>query len=54
MIGITIRMSASENTVSTDDGAVFDRADMTGPEKRKLRRLVKGIYERYLENDKIA
>lgn len=39
MLGITIKISAAQDTVSVD-GQTFDRAAMTKPEKHKLTRLV--------------
>lgn len=38
-LGVTIRMSASENSV-TVDGKVFDRSQMDRPTQNKLRRLI--------------
>lgn len=48
-LGITIRIGAAYDSVSTDDGTVFDRSRMSRPEKRKLARLVSGIYDRHIK-----
>ena len=49
MLGITIRINGATDTVTTDDGAVFDRSTMTKAERNKLTRLVRGVYEQHLQ-----
>ena len=39
-LGITIRMNAGENTVTTRDGTVFDRSAMPCGNRSHLRHLV--------------
>jgi len=39
-LGVTIRMNAETDTVTTSDGTVFDRSQMSKPETQKLARLM--------------
>jgi hypothetical protein len=41
---ITIKVGALHDTV-TVDGVTFDRSKMTGPEKRKLSRMIRSALE---------
>jgi uncharacterized hydantoinase/oxoprolinase family protein len=49
MLGITIRLGAAHNEVRTSDGTVFDRSKMTLPQRKKLTRLVRDLYEVHLK-----
>lgn len=48
-LGITIRIGATQDSVITQDGAVFDRSCMTRSERKKLTRLVRDVYQLHLE-----
>jgi hypothetical protein len=50
-LGITIRINAANDTLTTADGTVFDRSTMTKPEKRKLSRIVRDIYKVHTERN---
>lgn len=39
-LGITIRMNAGENTLTTSDGIVFDRSALPRDERSHLRHLI--------------
>lgn len=49
MIGATIRMGASDYSITTPDGQVVDLSRMTKSERRKARRILVGVYEKHLE-----
>lgn len=49
MLGITIRIGAAYDTLTTKDGAVFDRSRMSRSDNRKLTRLVREIYSNNTE-----
>lgn len=51
MLGITIRIGAAYDTVSTSDGAVFDRSRMDTSSKRKLARMVREIYALHIKGN---
>lgn len=51
MLGITIRIGAAYDTVSTKDGAVFDRSRMDNTKKRKLARMVRDIYALHIQGN---
>ena len=44
MIGLTIRVGAAYDTLTTDDGQVIDRSKLTKPERRKAARMVRDIW----------
>ncbi len=44
MLGITIRIGAAYDSLTTPDGTVFDRSKMTSSDRRKLARRVSAIY----------
>lgn len=48
-LGITIRVGAAYDTVSTADGTVLDRSKMTKAERNKLRRVVRDIYSKFTQ-----
>jgi len=50
-LGITLRIGAAYDTVSTMDGTVFDRSKMTRGERSKLTRLVRDIYQKHIERN---
>lgn len=43
-LGITIKLGATENTLTTEDGTVIDRLPLTKAEENKLRRLTTAAY----------
>lgn len=49
MLGITIRIGAAHDSITTADGAVFDRSKMDRTSRHKLGRLVRDIYSKHLE-----
>lgn len=51
MLGITIRIGAAHDSVTTNDGTVFDRSVMKNSDKRKLARLVRDIYKVHTERN---
>lgn len=44
MIGLTIRMNAARNDLTTDDGKVIDRSKMSQSDSRKVARMVRDIW----------
>ncbi len=44
MLGLTIRMNAARDDITTDDGQVIDRSKLTRPETRKITRMVRDIW----------
>jgi hypothetical protein len=48
MLGITIRIGAAYDQIETSDGTIIDRSKLDRTERRKLSRLVRGIYEKHL------
>lgn len=49
MLGITLRIGAAYDDITTADGAVFDRSSMDRVQRHKLGRLVRDIYTKHLE-----
>jgi hypothetical protein len=50
-LGITVRIGAAHDSVTTSDGMTLDRSRMTKADKRKLSRLVRDIYSKFTKRD---
>lgn len=49
MLGITIRMGAAHNSITTADGQVIDLSQMDNRERNKTRRILVGVYQKQQE-----
>lgn len=49
MLGLTIRMNASEDSITTPDGRKFDRSRMSPEDRKRITRLVRALCKHELE-----